>query len=75
MIALKLLFWGSAAALAWTHAGYPAAAILAARARSAVASAPGSAPPSTATISSSRSRGHCSASAFSTLAAITASSR
>jgi cellulose synthase/poly-beta-1,6-N-acetylglucosamine synthase-like glycosyltransferase len=30
---LKLVFWGSAAALAWTHAGYPAAAVLAARVR------------------------------------------
>jgi cellulose synthase/poly-beta-1,6-N-acetylglucosamine synthase-like glycosyltransferase len=29
----KALFWGSAAALAWTHVGYPAAATLAARAR------------------------------------------
>ena len=46
----------------------------AARARSAVASAPGSAPPSTATTISSRSRGQSSASAFSTLAAITSCS-
>ena len=29
----KALFWGSAAALAWTHVGYPAAAALAARLR------------------------------------------
>jgi cellulose synthase/poly-beta-1,6-N-acetylglucosamine synthase-like glycosyltransferase len=31
--ATKLLFWGSLGALAWTHAGYPAAAALAARLR------------------------------------------
>jgi Glycosyl transferase family 2 len=30
---LKVLFWGSAGALAWTHAGYPLAAALAARLR------------------------------------------
>ncbi len=30
---LKALFWGSLGALAWTHAGYPAAAALAARLR------------------------------------------
>jgi cellulose synthase/poly-beta-1,6-N-acetylglucosamine synthase-like glycosyltransferase len=30
----KALFWGSLGALAWTHAGYPAAAALAARVRS-----------------------------------------
>jgi len=30
---LKLLFWSSAGALAWTHAAYPAAAVLAARVR------------------------------------------
>jgi glycosyltransferase involved in cell wall biosynthesis len=33
MNAAKTLFWGSAAALAWTHVGYPAAAALAARMR------------------------------------------
>jgi glycosyltransferase involved in cell wall biosynthesis len=31
---LKAVFWGSLGALAWTHAGYPAAAALAARLRS-----------------------------------------
>ena len=31
---LKALFWGSAAALAWTHAGYPALAAAVARVRS-----------------------------------------
>jgi len=30
---LKLLFWGSASALAWAHVAYPAAAVLAARVR------------------------------------------
>ena len=33
MIVLKALFWGSLGALAWTHAGYPAAAAVAARLR------------------------------------------
>jgi len=33
MIVLKALFWGSLGALAWTHAGYPAAAAIAARVR------------------------------------------
>ena len=33
MIVLKTLFWGSAAALAWTHVGYPAAAAALARVR------------------------------------------
>jgi cellulose synthase/poly-beta-1,6-N-acetylglucosamine synthase-like glycosyltransferase len=33
-VILKALFWGSLGALAWTHAGYPAAAALAARVRS-----------------------------------------
>jgi glycosyltransferase involved in cell wall biosynthesis len=33
MIVLKALFWGSLGALAWTHAGYPAAAAAAARLR------------------------------------------
>jgi cellulose synthase/poly-beta-1,6-N-acetylglucosamine synthase-like glycosyltransferase len=33
MIAAKILFWASLGALAWTHAGYPAAAALAARVR------------------------------------------
>jgi glycosyltransferase involved in cell wall biosynthesis len=32
-VVLKALFWGSLGALAWTHAGYPAAAALAARLR------------------------------------------
>jgi glycosyltransferase involved in cell wall biosynthesis len=31
MLVLKALFWGSLGALAWTHAGYPAAAAAAAR--------------------------------------------
>ncbi|HJQ83144.1 MAG TPA: glycosyltransferase, partial [Candidatus Binatia bacterium] len=30
---VKVLFWGSLGALAWTHAGYPAAAALVARVR------------------------------------------
>jgi glycosyltransferase involved in cell wall biosynthesis len=33
MLVLKALFWGSLGALAWTHAGYPAAAAAAARLR------------------------------------------
>jgi glycosyltransferase involved in cell wall biosynthesis len=33
MIVLKTLFWGSLGALAWTHAGYPAAAAVAGRLR------------------------------------------
>jgi glycosyltransferase involved in cell wall biosynthesis len=33
MLVLKALFWGSAGALAWTHAGYPLAAAALARAR------------------------------------------
>ena len=33
MTALKVVFWGSLAALAWTHAGYPAAASALARVR------------------------------------------
>jgi glycosyltransferase involved in cell wall biosynthesis len=33
MIVLKVLFWGSLGALAWTHAGYPAAVAVAARLR------------------------------------------
>jgi len=33
MIVLKALFWGSLGALAWTHAGYPAATAVAARLR------------------------------------------
>jgi cellulose synthase/poly-beta-1,6-N-acetylglucosamine synthase-like glycosyltransferase len=33
VLAVKALFWGSLAALAWTHAGYPVAAALAARLR------------------------------------------
>jgi glycosyltransferase involved in cell wall biosynthesis len=33
VVVLKTLFWGSAAALAWTHVGYPAAAAALARAR------------------------------------------
>ena len=33
MIVVKLLFWASLGALAWTHVGYPAAAALAARLR------------------------------------------
>jgi glycosyltransferase involved in cell wall biosynthesis len=33
MVVLKALFWGSLGALAWTHAGYPAAAAVAARLR------------------------------------------
>jgi glycosyltransferase involved in cell wall biosynthesis len=33
VLALKVLFWGSLGALAWTHAGYPAAAGVAARLR------------------------------------------
>jgi len=33
-VILKALFWGSAAALAWTHAGYPALAAAVARVRS-----------------------------------------
>jgi len=33
VIVLKALFWGSAAALAWTHAGYPALAAAVARVR------------------------------------------
>src|SRR5689334_12787997 len=33
MPALKALFWASLGALAWTHAGYPAAAAVAARVR------------------------------------------
>jgi glycosyltransferase involved in cell wall biosynthesis len=33
MLVLKALFWGSLGALAWTHAGYPAAAAVAARLR------------------------------------------
>ena len=33
MLALKVVFWGSLGALAWTHAGYPLAAGLAARLR------------------------------------------
>jgi glycosyltransferase involved in cell wall biosynthesis len=33
MIVLKALFWGSLGALAWTHAGYPAAAAVAGRLR------------------------------------------
>jgi cellulose synthase/poly-beta-1,6-N-acetylglucosamine synthase-like glycosyltransferase len=33
MLVLKALFWGSLGALAWTHAGYPAAAALGARLR------------------------------------------
>jgi glycosyltransferase involved in cell wall biosynthesis len=33
VIVLKVLFWGSLGGLAWTHAGYPAAAALAARVR------------------------------------------
>ncbi len=34
MIVLEVLFWGSAGALLWTHAGYPALAALSARLRS-----------------------------------------
>src|SRR5438093_1021836 len=34
MPALKALFWASLGALVWTHAGYPAAAAIAARVRS-----------------------------------------
>ncbi len=30
---LRVVFWGSAAALAWTHAGYPLAAAALARVR------------------------------------------
>src|SRR6478735_10409308 len=33
MLVLKALFWGSAGALAWTHAGYPLAAAALARVR------------------------------------------
>jgi len=33
MLVLKALFWGSLGALAWTHAGYPAAAAVGARLR------------------------------------------
>jgi cellulose synthase/poly-beta-1,6-N-acetylglucosamine synthase-like glycosyltransferase len=33
VVVLKTLFWGSAAALAWTHVGYPAAAAALARVR------------------------------------------
>jgi hypothetical protein len=33
MLVLKALFWGSLGGLAWTHAGYPAAAAVAARLR------------------------------------------
>jgi cellulose synthase/poly-beta-1,6-N-acetylglucosamine synthase-like glycosyltransferase len=33
MLVVKTLFWGSAAALAWTHVGYPVAAAALARAR------------------------------------------
>src|SRR4051794_31092005 len=33
MLLLKALFWGSLGALAWTHAGYPAAAAAAGRLR------------------------------------------
>ena len=32
VLALKALFWGSLGAVAWTHVGYPLAAMAAARA-------------------------------------------
>jgi cellulose synthase/poly-beta-1,6-N-acetylglucosamine synthase-like glycosyltransferase len=33
LLALKVVFWGSLGALAWTHAGYPLAAAALARVR------------------------------------------
>ena len=50
MLALKVLFWGSLGALAWTHAGYPVAAGLAARLRARPVRKDDSAEPSVAVI-------------------------